>query len=81
MVSTSDMHTLIQYEATKIADELYELVILVHVPVRFFSSVHYKITSLGAVQEHKLFFYNTSKEIQTNQTGVTHKSTYVISTM
>jgi hypothetical protein len=36
MVSAFDMHNLVQYEAAKVADELYELVILVHVPFLIF---------------------------------------------
>jgi hypothetical protein len=36
MVSAFDMHNLVQYEVTKVTDEFYEFVILVHVPFLIF---------------------------------------------
>jgi hypothetical protein len=43
MVSIFDMHNLVQYEAAKVADELYELVILLQLATIIWHETYMKL--------------------------------------
>jgi len=66
MVGAFDMYNLVQYEVTKVADELSELVILVCVSFHFFLFFPLQENKFQFnISYHVRSFYTTGKEVQT----------------